>query len=48
MLLRQELGSEYDILDEQTRYTQDARLEEYLANNPGINLVDEVTEPTVR
>lgn len=48
LLLRQELGSEYDILDEQTRYTQDARLEAYLANNPGIILVDEVTEPTVR
>ncbi len=48
VLLRQEVGAEYDILDEQPRYTQDASLDDYLADNPGIILVDEVTEPTVR
>ncbi|WCR18686.1 hypothetical protein [Paracoccus alcaliphilus] len=48
VLLRQELGGDYNILDEQPRYAEDARLGDYLANNPDLQLLDQVTVPTVR
>ncbi|MBY0135584.1 hypothetical protein [Paracoccus yeei] len=47
-LLHQELGADYTILDEQPRYTEDVKLGDYLATNPGLVLMDEVKEPTVR
>lgn len=47
-LLRQELDEDYDILDKQQRYAEDGRLEEYLANNPGLTKLNEVKAPTVR
>jgi hypothetical protein len=33
-MLRQELGADYDILDEQERYVEDPRLDAYLAQEP--------------
>lgn len=47
-LLRRELGEEYDILDEQIRYVEDPRLDDYLAAHPGLARVNEVQVPTVR
>lgn len=47
-LLRQELDADYDISDIQQRYAEDARLEEYLADNPGLTRLNEVELPTVR
>lgn len=45
--LRHELGADYTILDEQYRYAEDPRLDEYLTENPGLARIDEVKVPTV-
>ncbi|MCM5557270.1 hypothetical protein [Pleomorphomonas sp. JP5] len=47
-LLRREIGADYDILDEQVRYGEDVRLDEYLAAHPGLARVNEVQVSTVR
>ncbi len=47
-LLRHELGKNFDILDEQIRYEEDPQLDEYLAINPGLSKLNEITLPTVR
>lgn len=47
-LLRQELEKDYNILDEQPRYAEDPRLGDYLASNPNLQIMYEVTVPTVR
>ena len=47
-LLRQELDHDYNILDEQPRYAEDAGLGDYLANNPNLQIMYGVTVPTVR
>lgn len=47
-LLRQELAVEFAIVDEQPRYAEDARLGDYLAQNPGLGLMNEFGERTVR
>jgi hypothetical protein len=41
-LLRAELGGRYTIADEQPRCAEDARLGAYLAENPGLGVMDEV------
>ena len=47
-LLRHELGKDFDILDEQIRYEEDPQLDGYLAINPGLSKLNEITLPTVR
>lgn len=47
-LLRQEIGEEYDILDQQERYVEDVRLTAYLLEHPELEKQDEATQPTVR
>lgn len=46
-LLHQELGEDYDIIDQQRRYVEDPELSEYLAENPSLSRIDEVTISTV-
>ncbi|QCL72431.1 MULTISPECIES: hypothetical protein [Agrobacterium] len=47
LLLRQEIGDNFHIVDEQTRYVEDADLNEYLAKNPSLSKMNEVVIPTV-
>ncbi len=47
-LLNGELGKDFNILDEQVRYEEDVRLNEYLAANPELSKMNEVTVPSVR
>jgi hypothetical protein len=47
-LLREEIGRDYDILDEQIRYMEDPRLDEYLMVNSGLSRLNEIKVPTVR
>lgn len=43
-MLRQELGAEYDILDEQERYVEDPRLDAYLAQEPRLTKMNAFEE----
>ncbi|MCZ7480039.1 MULTISPECIES: hypothetical protein [Rhizobium/Agrobacterium group] len=47
VLLRQELEADYSIVDEQYRYEEDPRLDEYLTENPSLARIDEVKVSTV-
>ncbi len=47
-LLKQELGSEYEIRDEQPRLAEDPELGEYLESHPELSAIENVTNPTVR
>ncbi|GLU28035.1 hypothetical protein [Brucella sp. NBRC 12950] len=47
-LLREEIGEDYDILDEQIRYMEDPQLDEYLMVNSGLSRLNEIKLPTVR
>lgn len=46
-LIRKELSNDYEILDQQDRYFEDPDLALYLAENPDLAPVNEVTQPTV-
>ncbi len=46
--LRQEVGEDYDILDQQERYAEDVRLTAYLLQHPELEKLHEATQPTVR
>ncbi|MDO5706981.1 MAG: hypothetical protein Q4G49_18170 [Paracoccus sp. (in: a-proteobacteria)] len=46
--LRQEIGEDYDILDQQERYAEDVRLTAYLLEHPELERLHEATQPTVR
>ncbi|RRH70101.1 hypothetical protein [Falsigemmobacter faecalis] len=45
--IRQEIGEDYDILDQQERYAEDVRLTAYLLEHPELEKQDEATQPTV-
>lgn len=47
MLLRQELGRDYTIRDEQPRYAEDPGLADYLTRHPGLAPIEAVTAPSV-
>ncbi len=47
-LLREEIGRDYDILDEQIRYMEDPQLDEYLMVNSGLSRLNEIKPRTVR
>lgn len=47
-LLRQEIGNDYDILDEQIRYLEDPQLDHYLMRNSELSKLNEVKASTVR
>lgn len=46
--LREEIGRDYDMLDEQIRYMEDPQLDEYLMVNSGLPRLNEIKVPTVR
>lgn len=46
-LLREEIGRDYDIVDEQIRYMEDPRLDEYLMVNSGLSRLNEIKVPIV-
>lgn len=46
-LIREELGDDYEILDQQKRFSEDPGLEAYLAENLDLARIDQVLKPTV-
>lgn len=46
--LRQEIGEDYDILDQQERYAEDVRLTAYLLEHPELEKLHKATQPSVR
>jgi hypothetical protein len=46
-LLREELGEQYDILDQQIRYVQDPALELYLTKHPELSPISQVDEAVI-
>jgi hypothetical protein len=47
LFLQEELGSQYEILDQQIRYNEDPALAEYLTANPELSAIEAVSSPSV-